>query len=357
MIRKLLTLVLLAIFLMCGQTAIPTAALAQTASADTSDKPAFPFPVAPQPQTTQQNAKPKDRVLARNDRVWRLPNGYEEYYMLLAISTQSKKWCDRMSLESQIRKTDARPGVQVVGWRDICLIEVAAATNNPEICRFVRGTVVDGLDGTEFNSKYCVSAVQSGTYTSRLHWLQVNPNKPKFLNSQIVLKYLGFTENDLISQQKQGLYQTVNNSTWDEFLLGKLLDPAMKNRINPDQYQQMVNRSDALPDFSKNSYPADRYLRYTGTSVKLPADCYENPTSEFACRMLECLNVRDIVTCRAMADTKESIDLKNLFIEKCVQKKGQSDSQSYLACKKEIEAPFNKIFLGPPETFLPYLNR
>ncbi|TAH33153.1 MAG: hypothetical protein EYC62_07545 [Alphaproteobacteria bacterium] len=325
--------------------------------AQTETKPQFPFPVVtvPAPAASQPSA-PK-----RIDQVWRLPNGYEEYYILLARATADKNWCDRISLEAQVRKPDARPGVQVIGWRDICLIEVAGMTRNQDLCRFIRGTTVDALDGQEFNQNYClqyVAAMANGSYISTRanHWLQIDPNKPKFLNAQAILKYVGFTEDDLVSTQKKGLYQMVNKFSWDEFLLQKMLNPEYKKMLDPEQFNRLVSRSLAFPDYSKSPQPVDRFLRYTGTAVKLPADCYENPTSEFTCRMLECLNVRDIITCRAIGNTQEVLALKELFINKCTEKMTAS-TNAYAQCSAQINAPYNKIFKGSPETFLPYLNR
>ncbi len=331
------------------------------AMAQTSDAPKFPFEITAQPQVAKNAAPAAKRI----DQVWRLPNGLEEYYLLLGMTTADKAWCDRISLEAQVRKSNARPGVQVIGWRDICLIEVANAQKNKELCRFVRGTTVDVLDGREFNENYCLEYMSSKSVgglfsTDANHWLQVDPFKPKFLNAQAALKFLGFTDADLITTQQQGLYQTVTKASWEEFLLQRMLNPDMRKWVDPDKFNRLITRSLALPDYSKSPQPVDRFLRYTGTAVKTPADCYENPTSEFTCRMLECLSVRDIITCRAMGNTKEVLALRELFVEKCIAKhtnKSTGATNYFGPCRAEIDAPYNKIFKGAPETFLPYLDR
>jgi hypothetical protein len=313
--------------------------------------------------TPAPEAKPNRVIQQRVDQVWRLPNGYEEFYMLLALTSGKKRWCDRMSLESQIRKIDARSGVQVIRYRDICLIEVAAKSANPELCRFVRPIKVDALNGSEFNESYCrqfaalpYRSSSSSGIGRALHWLDLNPYEPVFMNIAGILQFLGFSEKDLFSTKKMGLYETVSQSTWHDFLFQRLLNPTIQDAAKSKQWEQIFNRAVYLPDFAANAMPVDRYLRYTGTSVELPADCYENPTAEFTCRMLECLSLRDIVTCRALADTREIQDLRNLFIDKCMRNSAKiSPAQGQTECVKTIDAPFNKIFKGPPETFLPYL--
>jgi hypothetical protein len=316
------------------------------------------------PSNTEQpsaKAKPEQRTIRPlSEQVWRLPNGYEEFYMLLALQTGDKKWCDRLSLESQIRKVDARPGVQVVRWRDICLIEVAGASSNAEICRFVRGAKVDALDGSEIDDKYCRRWVAGGVnysnYNTRLHWLTRDPYKPLFLNPQAILQFLGFTENDLVSSEKRGFYNNVSQSTWNDFLFEYLFNPPKRDELWQGRFAQLINRSVYLPDFAANSMPVDRYLRYSGTAVQLPADCYENPAAEFTCRMLECLRVRDITACRTLKNSDEVVQLRDLFIDKCAAKKPDA-SAARAECEQQINLPYRKIFEGPPETFLPYISR
>lgn len=295
-----------------------------------------------------------------SEQVWRFPNGFEEFYMLLALRSSDKKWCDRISLESQLRKVDARAGLQVIRWRDICLIETAAGSKNAELCRFVRGTKVDVLDGSEFNEKYCrqwtQNANQATKYNNRLHWLQRDPNRPLFLNAQAVLQFLGFTAEDLVRAEQRGFYTNVNQATWQEFLFDYLLFNDKPDALWQGRYAQLMNRAVYLPDFASSAMPVDRFLRYTGTAVQLPADCYENPAAEFTCRMLECLRVRDINACRLIKDSAEIMELRALFIDKCTAK-SPNDNSAAAKCQNEVDLPFRKVFFGPPETFLPYLNR
>ena len=361
------------IILTLGLMIVANAALAQSSLPPENDnRPRLDFLNIPKDTTAPTNnsslppanSVPQvgEKILQRTDQVWRWPNGMEEYFMLLAIATGDKQWCDHMSLESQIRKADARPGVQVIAWRNICLIEVAKISKNPDFCRFVRPTFVDALDGGEFDAKYCVNYIDSSQYSASVranHWLAFNPYKPNFLNAQQILTGMGFTEDDLVSQEKRGLYQTTTKSTWDEYLMNFIDGDSNRFRTRPgneEKFQFILKRSAYLPDYSKNSIPADRYLRYSGTSVKLPADCYENPTAEFTCRMLECLNVRDILSCRLMSKSQEVQNLYGLFMSKCSEKNPVASGVNP-ACKQMVDMPYRKIFEGPPDTFLPYLNR
>lgn len=361
MIRILALLLLLIPSLAVAQTDGYSSSLPPDTGA--SSRPVFPFPTGSGSASRPAGSGDTDKVKT-NYEVWRHPNGLEEYYMLLALATNDKRWCDRISLESQLRKVDARPGVQVIGWRSVCLIEVARATQNASLCRWVRGINAGALNGQEFNENYCLAMVQKPRGNrinfNENHWLQTNPYEPRLLNAQAILRNIGFQEADLLEVNRQGLYENVTKSTWSDFLMKKMLDPdaATYNLRDPAKFEILLKRSTYLPDFSSSSQPADRYLRYSGTLVKLPENCYENATSEFSCRMLECLNVRDLFACRAMADTQEIKNLKILFKSKCVQKEAQSNPDSaQFVCDKQVDEPFQKIFEGPPETFLPYLNR
>ncbi len=298
----------------------------------------------------------------RIEQVWRLPNGYEEYYMLLALNTGEKTWCERISGEAQIRKVDARPGVQVIGWRDLCNIEMAAKNNKIDYCRFVRGGVFDTLDGREFNQAYCEAYVgrMAENYRVELsanHWLLHDPYRPKMINAQAILKTLGFGEADLTRSHEQGLYQFTTRLSWEAFLLDEMLgQPKAGVTRDEKKFTKLKKRSTFLPDFSKRSVPADRFLRYGGTAVKMPANCYENPGSEFACRMLECLSWRDILSCRNISKTKEIQDLRGLFQGKCFEQNKDKNNRD-ATCAQMVSEPFQRIFGGAPEIFLPYLVR
>jgi hypothetical protein len=324
------------------------------ASAQPKAVPAAVLPTpAPEPV---KSSKPTQRY----EQPWRLPNGIEEYYMLLALDTGNRQWCERMSPAAQLRKVDARVGVQVISWRDTCLIEVAVKTQNKELCRFVRGVYVDALNGKEFGNDYCLSYIQRASSQRRseaLHWLQRDPYKPLLINAPGILRSLGFSEDDLVDKHQQGLYQVIVKSTWEQFLLQRMLGQySNSQRQEGDQarYDKLVKRSLSLPEFSTVSPPVDRFLQYTGTAVKLPANCYENPTAEFSCRMLQCLSNKDLITCRSLSQTKEIMDLHTLFSKKCMEETKVNAEQF---CKAQVEDPFNKIFNGPPETFIPYLAR
>ncbi len=333
----------------------PSMCLAQSISDPFTYKPKATSSKPNQTEVKSNQARSGEILQNRTGQIWRLPNGYEEYYMLLALNTNDKKWCDRISLESQIRKVDARPGVQVIRWRDICLIETARATGNRDYCRFVRGEYVDSLDGREFNPDYCLARIGKNYSRAALHWLQQDPRKTKFMNAQSILKFMGFVEQDLVSTQQQGLYQYVFKSTWEEFLLNTMFTEQRELPEFSEKFDRLVDRSQFLPDFSANPQAVDRYLRYAGTTVKMPPDCYENPSAELTCRMLECLNVRDIVSCRAISNSKEIQDLQNLFLKKCDGDEIGKNKLTPEDCRNQVGLLFQKIFTGPPETFLPYL--
>lgn len=323
---------------------------------------AIPVEEAPATKTPAQQTTPSR---PRMQQPWRLPNGFEEYYMLLALHTKDRQWCDRMSIGAQIRKVDARAGVQVIPWRAICLIEVAALTKNKGVCKFVQGVTVDNLNGKEFNAQYCEATVAARALPvpdfAENHWLETNPFSPKLINAQGILRSLGFSEKDLLSQEQQGLYQVVTRKSWDDFLIKVMLDSRWvtnPNRPDPDKFNIMVKRSVNLPNFANGDAAADRFLQYTGTNVKLPANCYENPTSEFSCRMLQCLASTDLLTCRALAKSADTKALRDVYYGKCEAANKQLSRENIESvCKREVDDPYTKVFLGPPETFLPYLVR
>lgn len=310
----------------------------------------LPLPEAASPVA----AAPPPALPLRQDRSWRLPNGIEEFYLFLARDTGDRMWCERISTAAQRRKINARKGVQVIGWRETCYIEVAQKNRNAALCRGFRSYTVEGLDGSEFNEAYCATNAARGRGLEGLHWLDNNAREPQLLDAQAILKSIGFNERNLLRQEEQGLYEVTVKESWDRFLFSLLGLRGLNEKRDENAYTLLLRRAKILPDMSRTNRPVDNLLRYTGAAVRLPANCYENPTSEFSCRMLECLNSSDLLTCRNLARAQEVVDLRLALEDKCNKaKQTYGDPQ----CKESVETPFRKVFYGPPETFLPYLSR
>lgn len=283
----------------------------------------------------------------------RHPNGMEEFFMIMAAETGNPDFCQKISHLAQIRRPEARLGYQVISWKSACDIHLAIQLNKPELCQSVLRTRASGLSGYHFNAKYCEERVQAG-YTpggGATHFLGRDIYNTRLLNAENLMRNLGYTEKDLVLQTNQTEYILDHHQkSWLSFMNENIQN--VKTSQNAPETQRFLQRALHLKDLRIEENNSDMLLRFSGVSeLHKPDACFANPETEFTCRMIECMQSNDYLTCQGRKDDKENIDLRDALFQECVIKKDETEG----TCKEKVSDVYEKVFSWSREQFAKYL--